>query len=59
VRRGSSVLRESLDRYSSGDEGGAIALLAANCGIPELWSLADEPVEESFIVAWLACVARS
>jgi HEAT repeat protein len=59
VRRSGTVLRESLDRYSSGDEGGAIALLAANCDIPELWSLADEPVEESFIVAWLACVARS
>jgi HEAT repeat protein len=59
VRRSDTVLRESLDRYSSGDEGGAIALLAANCDIPELWSLADEPVEESFIVAWLACVARS
>ncbi|MEX2242634.1 MAG: MFS transporter [Fimbriimonadaceae bacterium] len=59
VRRSDTVLRESLDRYSSGDEGGAIALLAANCGIPELWSLADQPVEESFIVAWLACVARS
>ena len=59
ARRSPAVLKESLDRYSSGDEAGAIEMLVMGCGVPELSALAQFPVEESFLVGWLACLAKS
>ena len=53
------VLRDSLHRFSSGDEKGALQLLAFETRLPEMWALAENAVEEAFIVAWLACLARS
>jgi HEAT repeat protein len=57
ARGASPFLRESLDKYSSGDEEGALLLLASQTMRPEVKSMARLPVEESFLVAWLACLS--
>ncbi len=46
-------LRAALDRYSAGDEPGALNLLAKNSANPALVALAATPVEEAFLVASL------
>lgn len=58
ARRSQGVLKTALERYSSGDERGAVELLAGECAVPEVRTIAQHSVEESFIVAWLACLLR-
>ena len=53
ARNSHGVLKKSLDLFSSGDEAGALRLLAED-GDPEVRAMASFPVEESFLVAWLA-----
>jgi hypothetical protein len=59
ARRSQSVLKTALETFSSGDEVGAVRLLAEECKVEEVLTIAAHPVEESFIVAWLACLLRS
>jgi len=53
IRR-NPILGQALDRYSSGDEAGALRLMADAKPLPMLAVFADHPVEDSFIVAALA-----
>lgn len=59
TRGAAPYLRESLDKFSSGDEEGALLLLASQTLLPEVRAISQCPVEESFLVAWLACVASA
>jgi HEAT repeat protein len=59
ARGAAPVLRESLDLYSNGDDAGALRLLADQTQMPEVQALADHPIEEAFLVAWLACLAKT
>lgn len=56
--RGSKRLRDALERYSSGDEAGALAMLASSKRRRDLAPLAETPVEEAFLVAALAYAQR-
>lgn len=56
ARRSRPYLRQSLERHSSGDELGALNMLAESCSIAEVHALAANPVDEAFLVAWLACL---
>jgi hypothetical protein len=56
ARRSQSVLKTALDAYSSGDESRALAMLVESCDLDEVRAIAEQPVEEAFIVAWLACL---
>jgi hypothetical protein len=56
ARRSRQVLRTALERHSSGDEPGALRMLAEAFDIAEVKALADNPVDEAFLVAWLACL---
>lgn len=51
-------LREALVAYSSGDECGAVGILAATGKIPALQFLVDQCVEDAFVVAALALASR-
>ncbi len=53
IRR-NPVIGQALDRYSTGDEAGALRLMADAKPLPMLAVFADHPVEDSFIVAALA-----
>jgi len=52
-------VRAALDRYSSGDEPGALEALARSRGRSELQALAATPVEEAFLVAAVVAAADS
>jgi len=56
--RSHRALRNALDRYSSGDEATALHLLAEWRRRPELVTMAQHPVEESFLVAVCAAVLQ-
>jgi HEAT repeat protein len=58
ARRAPAVLRDSLHVHSSGDGAGALRSLAEHCRLPEVVAMAEQPVEEAFLVAWLACLNR-
>ena len=44
-------IQSALERYSSGDEAGALHVLAKQVSDPGLQMLADQPISESFLVA--------
>lgn len=52
--RRNPVIAKALDRYSSGDEAGALRLMAEAKPLPMLAVFADHPVEDAFMVAALA-----
>jgi HEAT repeat protein len=56
--RGQRALRQALDCYSSGDEAAALRHLAEWRRRPEFLTMAEHPVEESFLVAVSAAVIR-
>lgn len=57
--RSHRALRNALDRYSSGDEAAALHLLAEWRRRPELVTMAEHPVDESFLVAVCAAVVQT
>ncbi len=53
AKRGGQRLKVALERYSSGDEPDALRLLARTARHPALEMMAEQPVEEAFLAAYL------